>query len=264
MFKPIVKQIIVSSIEHGWYMLLDSIITDGRKYKIEYGNEYRLSGKFVVEMHIPGARPLAPIMPEGSAIFPPTTEEKIEEYFGDLISPDKKPNQHYSYGQDLSWQIEEVIKYFKKYGHNTACCQMPVGRPESFFFYSREVDYDEKIIVKERKTGELIWTKEITNTWNKNPKEEVSSQCLRSVDVWIENNKLHFWCYFRSQDAWGAFPENYGGLQLVKEYMADVLAVEDGPMIASAKDLHVYDYAWLTTLMRIKKEEGFLKERGVL
>lgn len=260
MFKPVVKHIIASSIEHGWYQALNSIMTQGRKYKVEYGdNEYRMSEKLVIEMHTPGARPLAPIMPEGSGIAPPTTEEKIHEYFSDLVTPDKKPNQHYSYGQDLWWQIEEVIKYFKKYGNETACCHMPVGRPESFFFYSRDVDYDEVIIVKDRNTGEVLWTKHLTNSWSKNPKEEVSTQCLRGVDAWIENGKLNFWCYFRSQDAWGAFPENYSGLQLVKEYMAESVGVQDGIMISSSKDLHVYDYAWLTTLMRIKKDEGVLK-----
>jgi len=261
MKEGIVKHIVASSIEHAWYQALDKTMTEGRKYLIDAGSsegEHRMSEKLIIEMHTPGARPLAPLMPEGSGISPPTTEEKVYAYLESLISPEKKTNQHYTYGQDLWWQVEEVIKYFKKYGFGTACCHMPVGRPESFFFYNRDVDYDEMIIVKDRSTGGVLWTRHITNSWNKNEKEEVSSQCLRGVDVWVEKGKIHFWCYFRSQDLWGGFPENYGGLQLLKEYMAGVLGIEDGPMISTSKDLHVYEYAWLTALMRIKKDEGIL------
>jgi thymidylate synthase len=254
--EPIVKHVIATSIEHAWYSALDMVMTKGRKYLISSGSfekTYRKTSPLVIEIHNPGTRPLAPLMPEGSSISPPTTEEAIHKYVESLISPEKQPGQHYTYGQDLSWQIEEVIKYFKKYGFNTACCQMPVGRPESIFFYNRDIDYDEMIIVKDRATGKVEWTRCISNSWNKDEKEEVSTQCLRSVDVWIENNKLYFWCYFRSQDLWGGFPENYGGLQLVKEYMAGMLGIEDGPMIASGKDIHVYEYAWLTAFMRLRK-----------
>lgn len=258
MFKPIVQHIVATSIEDGWFQATTKVVEEGRRYKIEYGNEYRLSHKVIVEMHTPGARPLAPLMPEGSGLTPPTTDEKIHTYFEMLISPNKEKNQHYSYGQDLWWQVEEVLKYFKKYGHDTACCHMPIGRPESFFSYSRDVDYDECIIVKDRNTGEILWTKHLTNSWSKNPDDEVSTQCLRGIDVWIENGKLYFWCYFRSNDLWNAFPENYGGIQLVKEYMCEVLQIEDGSLIGSSKDLHIYEYAWLDALMRLKKDPAYL------
>lgn len=260
-----VKHLVVDGgLEFAWYQAVDLVLTKGRKYFIDSGScekTHRLTLSMLIEIHKPGTRPLAPLMPEGSNISPPTTEEKIIEYAASLVTPDKEKNQHYTYGEDLWWQIEEVIKYFKKYGFGNACCHMPVGRPESFFFYNRDVDYYEMIVVEDRKNGEVIWTRNICNTWNKNPEIEVSSQCLRGIDCWVENDKLHFWCYFRSNDLWGGWPENHGGLQMMKEIMADRLGVEDGVLITSCKDLHIYEHAWPTALDRVRKDKSILQNR---
>lgn len=264
-----VKHLVVNDgLDFAWWMALKLVMETGRKYLISEGScpgTYRITLPMVIEVHNPGIRPLAPTMPEGSNIAPPTSEESIDKYIASLVTNEVAPNQHYTYGQDLWWQIEEVIKYFRKYGFENACCHMPVGRPESFFYYNWDVDMYQSIIVTDRKTGEVIWTRQITNVWNKDPKVEVSTQCLRGVDCWVENGKLHFWCYFRSNDLWGGWPENHGGLQLVKEIMADRLGIGDGVLITSCKDLHVYEHAWLVALKRLKvknEEESLFALKG--
>jgi thymidylate synthase len=68
--------------------------------------------------------------------------------------------------------------------------------------------------------------------------------CLRSIDTRIRDNKLHFMVYFRSWDLWAGFPSNLAAIQLLKEYMADEIGVEDGEIIASSKGLHLYEYSW--------------------
>ncbi|MDD5032833.1 MAG: thymidylate synthase [Candidatus Pacebacteria bacterium] len=244
-FKPIFTQIVGNTISWCWFLMLGEILTRGRRYDITSGSldfegNFRLSMPLVVEMHTPSVRPLAPYIPEGKNVPAPTTEEAIQEYMKYLLSREKQPNEHYTYGEDLWWQVEEVIKYYKRYGFGNACCHMVVGRPESFLFYNREVDYTEFVAVEDRTSGKLIFSRHITNTWNKDLRIEVSSQCLRGVDTWVQNGRLYFCCYFRSQDAWAGFPQNYGGLQLVKEYMASCLNLEDGPLIAISKDLHFY------------------------
>ena len=65
--------------------------------------------------------------------------------------------------------------------------------------------------------------------------------CLRIIDTRVRYGKLHFILYFRSWDLWGGFPSNLGGLQLVKQYMAEEIGVEDGEIIAVSKGLHLYD-----------------------
>jgi len=68
--------------------------------------------------------------------------------------------------------------------------------------------------------------------------------CLRHVDIRVYDGKLHFFIYFRSWDLYGGFPSNLGGLQILKEYMAAEIDVQDGEIIAASKGLHLYDYAW--------------------
>jgi thymidylate synthase len=68
--------------------------------------------------------------------------------------------------------------------------------------------------------------------------------CLRGIDTRIRNNTLHFMVYFRSWDLWAGFPSNLAAIQLLKEYMASEIGVDDGELVASSKGLHLYEYAW--------------------
>jgi thymidylate synthase len=83
--------------------------------------------------------------------------------------------------------------------------------------------------------------------------------CLRLVDTRIRDGKLHFYVYFRSWDLWGGLPTNLAGLQLVKEYMASELGVEDGTITACSKGLHLYEYAWEWAKLRTRKKEQAAK-----
>ncbi len=70
--------------------------------------------------------------------------------------------------------------------------------------------------------------------------------CLRMIDTRIRYGKLHFIIYFRSWDLWAGFPSNLAGIQLLKEYMASEIGVEDGEMICMSKGMHLYEYVWET------------------
>ncbi|MFH1075610.1 MAG: thymidylate synthase, partial [Pseudomonadota bacterium] len=79
--------------------------------------------------------------------------------------------------------------------------------------------------------------------------------CLRGIDTRIRYGKLHFILYFRSWDLWNGFPANLGAIQILKEYMASEIGVEDGEIIASSKGLHLYDYVWELARLRAFKSE---------
>jgi thymidylate synthase len=68
--------------------------------------------------------------------------------------------------------------------------------------------------------------------------------CLRSIDTRIIDGKLNFVIYFRSWDLWAGFPSNVAAIQLLKEYMASEIGVEDGELLAVSKGLHLYEYTW--------------------
>ncbi len=242
----------------AWFQALDKVMTGGRRYLITSGSYegiHRSALPLVINIKYPGTRPLAPQMPEGSNIPPPTTEEDIEEYLGYLMTPVRQPGEHYTYGEDLYWQVEWVIKHYKEGGFGNNHGYMTVGRPETLYFYDRSVDYSEQIFISERSRGVVTQEYFRDNLWNKDSQNRPSSQCLRGIDTWIDEGKLHFWVYFRSWDLWGGFPVNLGGIQLLKEYMAESLEVADGAIVASCKDLHVYEHTDAVALMRLGKQK---------
>lgn len=255
-----------TSLADGWFRALDKIISEGRKYLITKGSYegiHRIGMPTMINFTHPGARPLSLMMPEGSNIPAPTSEEDINEYLTYLMTGERTLNEHYTYGEDLCWQIPWVIKHYQDAGHGNNHGYMTVGRPETVFFYDRDVDYYEEISAWNIKINSDIPVvrRRISNRWNKEPDNKPSSQCLRGIDTWIDEGKLHFWVYFRSWDLWGGFPVNLGGIQLLKEYMASEIGVEDGELVVSCKDLHVYEHTWLVALMRLRKNENILEGR---
>ena len=112
-------------------------------------------------------------------------------------------------------QIEEVIRIYKEKGFGTNQAIMEIGMPS-----------DIKL---------------------------TDPPCLRLIDTRVRYGKLHFILYFRSWDLWGGFPSNLGGLQLVKQYIAEEIGVGDGEIIAASKGLHLYEYSWELAKMRANK-----------
>ncbi len=50
--------------------------------------------------------------------------------------------------------------------------------------------------------------------------------------------------YFRSWDLFGGFPASLAAIEMIKQYCAEQIGVENGEIIASSKGLHIYDYVF--------------------
>jgi thymidylate synthase len=227
----------------AWFQCLSEILDHGHIYQITRGSfegQRRLEFDYVaVHIKNPGNRPIIPTMPEGSSLPPPTSMDYIEQYLGYLLTGVKAEHEDYTYGERLVEpkvrikeqdgtgtlmkeiplavnQIEEVIKMYREQGHGTNQAVMEIGMPS-----------DIKL---------------------------VDPPCLRIIDTRVRYGKLHFMLYFRSWDLWGGFPSNLGAIQLVKEYMAKEIGVEDGEMICASKGMHLYEYTWELAKMRTGKE----------
>jgi thymidylate synthase len=169
----------------------------------------------------------------------PTDMDYIQGYLSYLLTGTKTNTEDYTYGERLVDakvrikesqegdemvkeiplhvnQVEEVIKMYKTQGHGTNQATMEIGMPSDIHL--------------------------------------ADPPCLRLIDTRIRNGKLHFILYFRSWDLWGGFPSNLGGLQLVKQYMAEEIGVGDGEIIAVSKGLHLYEYSWELAKIRTKKD----------
>ena len=209
-------------IPDAWYQCVYSIISKGHRYKIDRGSyegQERLEFDYItVHIKHPGIRPLLPDIPPSLGIPNPVADGYLEEYLPYLMTSEKQPTEDYTYGQYLESQIAEVIRMYKEDGHGTNQAYMTVGNPESLYL--------------------------------KDP------PCLRGIDTRIRYGKLYFMVYFRSWDLWGGFPANLGAIQMLKEYMAQEIGVEDGEIIAASKGLHLYDYIWELAKLRTMQESS--------
>lgn len=215
------KFIKARDLPDAWFQCVYNILDFGRKYKIDRGSfkgQKRLEFDYItVQIKHPGTIPLIPDIPQSLGIPNPVAEGYIEEYLPYLMTSKKEPNEDYTYGQYLEKQIEEVINIYKKDGFGTNQAYMTVG--------------DEKTIYLD------------------------DPPCLRGIDTRIKDNKLNFMVYFRSWDLWNGFPANLGAIQLLKEYMASSIGVEDGEIIAASKGLHLYDYVWELAKLRTMRRD---------
>ena len=195
-------------LSEAWFLCLRKTLNEGYEYKVErgsYAGQHRKELDFVaVQVMNPGTRPLIPSVPQG--VPPPSSMEYIDSYLPYLMTAHKAEEEQYTYGQYLEKQIAEVIKMYRKDGHNTNQAFMAVGDSQSISLSD--------------------------------------PPCLRGIDTKIRDNRLHFYVYFRSWDLWAGFPSNLAAIQLLKEYMGGEIGIDDGELIALSKGMHLYDYAW--------------------
>jgi thymidylate synthase len=203
-----ITQLEARDLSEAWFLCLGKVLTEGRDYKIDrgsYAGERRRQLDLVaVQIKHPGTRPLVPDVPQG--VPPPSTMDYVESYLPYLMTAHRKEGEQYTYGQFLETQIAEVIRMYKEEGYNTNQAFMQVGDAHSIYLSD--------------------------------------PPCLRAIDTRILDNKLNFIVYFRSWDLWAGFPSNLASIQLLKEYMASEIGVEDGEIIAMSKGMHLYEYSW--------------------
>ncbi len=229
-------------LDDAWFQCLNTILEKGHVYTItkgSYQGQRRLEFDLATIRVKKPSHQIIPIIPEGMSIPSPTDMDYIQGYLAYLLTGSKTESEDYTYGERLVDpkikikqndssnmvkemplevnQVEEVIKLYKEKGHGTNQAIMEIGMPS-------DIKLDDP-------------------------------PCLRLIDTRIRYGKLHFILYFRSWDLWGGFPSNMGGLQLVKQYMAEEIGVEDGEMIALSKGLHLYEYSWELAKTRTKKTE---------
>ena len=195
-------------LPEAWFLCLRETLAKGREYVIERGSNVGLRRKeldfIVLQVRHPGRRPLTPDVPPG--VPPPSSMDYVENYLQYLLTSFKADTEQYTYGEDLEQQIPEIIRIYKEDGFNTNQGFMAVGSRDSINL--------------------------------------PDPPCLRGIDTRVQDGKLHFVVYFRSWDLWAGLPSNLAGIQLLKEYVATEIGVEDGEILALSKGLHLYDYTW--------------------
>lgn len=214
-------------LQDAWFQAIWKCLDYGRERMVAKGGSFegqrRKEFDFVtIIIQNPGHRPLAPIIPEHLGLPQPSNDEEIERYFTDyLFSPNKKPDEDYTYGHRLIGIVDQVSRAIEL--HRIATAETGVTN---------------------QATMEIAMSSDIHLS---------SPPCLRIIDTQIIEGQLWFFVYFRSWDLWAGFPTNLGGLQLLKEFMAKEIGVDDGGMVAMSKGLHLYDHCWEIAKIRTGK-----------
>lgn len=228
-------------LDDAWFQCLSAILDKGHAYTItrgSYEGQKRLEFDFVTVRVRKPSHQIIPIIPEGMSIPAPTDMDYIQGYLSYLLTGAKTETEDYTYGERL---VDPRVRIKQNSGGKDLICDMPLN-----------VNQIEEVIkmYKEKGPGTNQAVMEIGMP---SDIKLVDPPCLRLIDTRLRYGKLHFILYFRSWDLWGGFPSNLGGLQLVKQYMAEEIGVQDGEIIAASKGLHLYDYAWDLAKLRTNK-----------
>jgi len=247
----------------AWFQTLYRMLEEGSVFKIDrgsYAGQKRLEFDFVVvQISNPGNRPLLPQIESHYNIPNPVADDYLDEYMPYLMTDHIKAGESYTYGSRMThakFSRRADEKWIKD-------IYIPV---------LLDILKSDSEAIKMNKNGEhfvnqidlLIWTYKNKGYRNNQMVLQVAEPtdmllqdppCLRHIDTRIQDGKLHFYPYFRSWDLWGGFPANLGGIQLLKEYIAAEIGVEDGEIIASSKGLHIYDYSFdLAKCLRMRDD----------
>lgn len=243
-----------------WHQCVFKLLEPGvaRKRKIDKGSyegEYRLEFDYITgRVVFPGVRPLIPDIPAHYGIPNPVENmDYVEQYFARYLMSDvKEANEQYTYGERITTALTQPISHIRR--DETHLSEGEI---------SATVNQVDEIISRYKKFG---WINNQLIIQVGQPADIMLTDppCLRQIDTRIEEDKLHFFVYFRSWDLWGGFPANLAAIQLLKEYMSSEIGVEDGEMIFASKGLHLYGYTWEVAGVRrglCEKEINKLKEK---
>lgn len=213
------------SLPEAWYRAVKTVLEQGDEYRVGRGSETTLTKKAATSLEVvnPGNRPLV----HEKA---PTDQEYLNQYLlSYLYSGEKEEGERYTYGERMraaesrdGGTVDQIGRVIER------LIDEPMDRQCTVTLrYPEDVESDDPPCL-------TVLDLEVE------PLRPENQSALPGLDGG-EAGRLNFYAYFRSWDAFAGLPTNLGGLQLLKEWMADRIGVEDGSMYAFCKNLHLYE-----------------------
>jgi len=257
----------------AWFQAVYKVLEEGKVFTIDkgsYAGQKRLEFDYVtINVKFPGTRPLLPQIPSHYGIPNPVDDDYLDKYLPYLMTSVKQEGESYTYG-------ERLTNYVIPQDYLWTVLRDEKANRESVYHTETDLWTNREIIQKIRdfylnQIEYAIWRYKTSGYRNNQITLQVAHPsdmlikdppCLRHIDTRIQDRKLHFFVYFRSWDLWNGFPANLGAVQLLKEYMAENIGVEDGEMVASSKGLHLYDHCFGIAKVLRMEEDMTLKNGG--
>ena len=248
MLQPI--HIEATSLSDAWFQTLYRCVERGRSFTIDRGSfagQKRLEFDYIsIHIKYPAAVPLLPQVSPAFGFPDPVADDYLDGYLPYLMTGEEKEGESYTYGQRI--------------------CRFPVKFLPEEYQEMKDILIQDSAVWEDRKilskTDEgyflnqmelMIWTYKnkghrnnqmILQVGQPSDMTLIDPPCLRHIDTRIQDGKLHFFPYFRSWDLYGGFPANLAAIEMMKQYCAESIGVENGEIIASSKGLHIYDYVF--------------------
>ncbi len=239
-----------TSLSDAWFQTLYQCVEKGRSFTINRGSfegQKRLEFDHIT-IHIthPASLPLLPKVNPVLGFPDPVDEHYLDDYLPYLMTGEEKEGESYTYGQRIcKCDLDYLPDDYK------TLTEILVQEKEVWEDRNILIEEDGKFYVNQMEL--MIWT-----YTHKGPRNNqmilqvgqpsdmilVDPPCLRHIDTRIQDGKLHFFPYFRSWDLFGGFPANLAAIEMMKQYCAAQIGVENGEIIAASKGLHIYDYVF--------------------
>lgn len=252
-----------TTLSDTWFQTLYRCIEEGREFIIDKGSfegQKRLEFDYVtIQITQPWVEPLLPKVNPLLGFPDPVEEGYLDDYLPYLMTSAEKEGESYTYGQRICEGILHGFEHPFADIHIWPECekgpeiQKPINQFPSIYFINQ--------------MEHMIWTYKNKGYRNNQMIMQVGQPsdmslldppCLRHIDTRIQDGKLHFFPYFRSWDLFGGFPANLAAIEMMKQYCAEQIGVENGEIIASSKGLHIYDYVFeIAEAIRGRKIEEF-------
>lgn len=258
-----------NTLEDAWFLTLYRIIDNGRVYKIDRGSfcgQKRLEFDYVtIKIKNPSRGNLIPHIPEVYNIDDPVAPGYVEDYCQQyLMGSELAKNESYTYGQRITkYPINYPIEFFDQ-GVNKDIIIQDIHELIEKGIIIKDVLADDITLYYLNQIELIIWLYKNKGHRNNQTVLQIAHPtdmllqdppCLRQIQVRIQDGKIHFFPYFRSWDLWNGFPANLGAIQTMKMYMAEMIGVEDGEIIATSGGLHIYDYVFdLGKMLRMRDD----------
>lgn len=249
-----------------WFQAINSILDQGRKFKIDKGSyegQTRIEyDYFTGYIEYPGTIPILPDINPSFGIPNPVDfnyvfggKEYNRSYIEYLMSYNKEPGESYTYGERLT--KVPIIGTMLDLWDKDSSGILDKRNVDNKVIFEKEgqlyINQIEWIIKTYKKFG---WRNNQMVLQVSHPSDLMllDPPCLRHIDTRIQDNSLVFFVYFRSWDLWAGLPANLAAIQTLKEYMASEIGVKDGSMIVESKGLHLYGYSEKLAKLRCLKE----------
>lgn len=214
------------TISDAWFQIIYNIFDYSYTQQIQKGSfekeQYRLQYPGLAVFIEHPDQDIVPVIPHASGIPSPTTMEYIQDYFANyLMDPELSENETYRYSSRIhhpmpkgGTQLERAIEMLKE-TPLTNQAVVEIATPEDFdTCYGKDGNFD--------------------------------PPCLRLLDFKAVPQDgdlvLTVTVYFRSWDLWAGFPSNLGGIELLKQYVAEEAGLKSGAIFAYSAGAHIYGY----------------------